>query len=193
MKKSNTIQSLSSLLLVTGIAAGMSACSMLDSESTSVESPAVVSSKADGDIAVPANYQNWPKFVPTVDKPDQIREIYINNTGLSATAGAAFPSGTVTVMELYAPKKDGNGNPIKDSKDRLVKDKLEKIFVMAKQDGWGQQLASDVIPNGDWLYGAYLADGTTAATQDFTACRSCHAPLTDKDFIHRYDEHFSHK
>lgn len=141
--------------------------------------------KADGDIAVPDGYASWTKFVPTVVKPNgQIREIYINDTGLQANKGEAFPYGTVSVMEIYSSKDDG-GKP--------AKDELKKIFVMSKGEGWGGKQADSVIPNGDWLYGAYLADGKTAATTDFNACRDCHAPLAEDDYIARYDEHFAQK
>ena len=64
---------------------------------------------------------------------------------------------------------------------------------MEKGAGWGSKQPKGTINNGDWLYGAYLADAKTPATKDFTSCRSCHAPLGDKDYIFRYDEHFDAK
>ena len=52
--------------------------------------------KGDGDLGVPADYKSWSKFVPTVDKAKagQVREIYINDTGLKAKRGGDFPYGT---------------------------------------------------------------------------------------------------
>ena len=148
--------------------------------------------KKDGDISVPANYRSWPKFVGTVDKmkAGQVREIYINKAGMSTEKGNAFPSGSVSIMEIYTAQKSPAGGLLKDSKGKLIKGKLSKVFVMEKGTGWGKKLAPGTINNGDWLYGAYLADAKTPATKEFTSCRSCHAPLADKDYIFRYDEHF---
>ncbi|MFW1678665.1 cytochrome P460 family protein [Pontibacter sp. JAM-7] len=151
--------------------------------------------KGDGDLAVPTGYQSWAKFVPTVDKvkAGQVREIYINDVGMQANKGDNFPYGTTTVMEIYAAKKAADGSPQKDADGRLVKDKLAKIFVMSKGEGWGDMLPATTIKTGDWLYSAYQADASTPATQDFSGCRSCHTPLKLDDYVARYDEHFYHK
>lgn len=159
------------------------------------DSPAVTVAPVDGDIAVPAGYRDWTKFVPTVDKAEagQVREIYINSTGLDASAGEPFPNGTISVMEIYAAQKDAAGSPVVDGNGRLVKDKLSKVFIMEKGQGWGAAQAEGVIDNGDWVYGAYEADGTTPATGDFNACRACHQPLASDDFVARYQEHFDQR
>lgn len=152
--------------------------------------------KTDGHITVPFDYLSWQKFVSTIDKSKtgQVREIYMNTLGLSAKKGGVFPSGTVTVMEIYAAKKMPSGELLKSSAGKLVKGKLSKVFVMEKGSGWASKQAAGTINNGDWSYGAYLADAKTPATKNFAACRSCHAPLSNKDYIFRYDEHFnSHK
>ncbi len=151
--------------------------------------------KGDGDLSVPAGYQSWAKFVPTVDKAKagQIREIYINDTGMGANQGDPFPYGTTTVMEIYAAQKNTAGELVKDAEGRLVKDKLAKIFVMSKGEGWGAMLPEGTVKTGDWLYSAYQADASTPATQDFSGCRGCHAPLGLDDYIARYDEHFYNK
>lgn len=147
----------------------------------------------DGDIAVPMTYRSWTRFVPTVDKVDagQVREIYINPVGLTVRKGEAFPTGTVSVMEIYGARKDSAGKVIKNAEGRLIKGELSRIFVMAKGEGWGASLPAGTLGNGDWLYGAWLADGETAATSDFAACRSCHLPMAATDFMARYDEHFA--
>lgn len=140
----------------------------------------------DGEVTLPGDYANWPKFVDTVVKPNgQIREIYINAAGMEAKKGGAFAYGTVAVMELYKSRKGDSGE--------LIKDGLEKVFVMEKGQGFGQNLPSGSAPTGEWAYGAYLADKSTAATNDFAGCRGCHAPLGDDDFMPRYAEHFAFK
>jgi len=35
--------------------------------------------------------------------------------------------------------------------------------------------------------------GPHHSTRDWWACCACHLPLANKDFVHRYDEHFSMK
>lgn len=140
----------------------------------------------DGEVTLPSDYGSWSKYVATVIKPNgQIREIYINDIGLEASKGESFAYGTTAVMELYKSRKTSSG--------ALVKDGLEKVYVMQKGKNYGQLLASGSAPNGEWAYGAYLADKSTSATDDFSSCRGCHAPLASADFMPRYDEHFSFK
>ncbi|HEU5296023.1 MAG TPA: cytochrome P460 family protein, partial [Burkholderiaceae bacterium] len=65
----------------------------------------------DGELAVPADYKTWPKFLSAVQRPDakQVREIYMNPTARNATAGSGFANGTVFVMENYAAKARADG------------------------------------------------------------------------------------
>lgn len=151
--------------------------------------------KKDGEIAVPNDYRSWANFVPTVDKDaaGQVRELYVNEKGLETKRGESFPFGTVHVMEIYNAKKDGMDNLQRDSTGKLVKGDLAKIFVMAKGEGWGRALDPGTIKNGDWVYGAYEADGKTAAMSDFTKCRSCHEPLASDDYIAGYNDHFDNR
>jgi hemoglobin len=71
---------------------------------------------------------------------------------------------------------------------KLVKGDLAKVFVMGKDQGWGDKI-SDNLKNGDWAYAAFDA-ASKPLMEDFTKCRACHAPLAQKDFVHRYDEYF---
>jgi len=144
----------------------------------------------DGEVALPADYKSWPKFLSEVQKPDikQVRELYVNTTGAKTTQGQPFSNGTVFVMELYKAKVKEDGTLVTGNDGKLVKGDLAKIFVMGKGEGWGQG-APEGLKNGDWLYAAYSQDGKPLA-EDFTKCRACHLPLVQKDFVHRYDEYF---
>jgi hemoglobin len=82
----------------------------------------------------------------------QVPDLYVNNTGVMTKEGEVFPSGTVMVMELYKAQMDG-GALITRSDGKLVKGDLAKIFVMAKGDGWGQDVP-DSLKNGSWVYSA---------------------------------------
>jgi Cytochrome P460 len=146
----------------------------------------------DGELALPAGYKSWPKFLSAVQRPDakQVREIYMNPAATSGTAGKGFPNGSVFVMENYAAKADAAGTLAQGADGKLVKGDLLRVFVMGKNEGWGQS-APEGLKNGDWIYAAYMASGDKAA-DPIVACRACHLPLTaSKDFVHRYDEFFS--
>jgi Cytochrome P460 len=145
----------------------------------------------DGELAVPADYKSWPKFLSAVQRPDakQVREIYMNPTARDATASSGFGNGTVFVMENYAARANADGSLAIGSDGKLVKGDLLRVFVMGKNAGWG----SDVIEplrNGNWVYAAWLPSGQKAP-EDTNTCRACHLPLVNKDFVHRYDEHFA--
>jgi hemoglobin len=144
----------------------------------------------DGEVALPADYKTWPKFLSEVQRPDakQVRELYVNSAGAKASQGQPLPNGTVFVMELYKAKLKADGTPETGADGKLVKGDLAKVFVMGKDEGWGAG-APEGLKNGDWLYAAYGTDGKPLA-EDFTKCRACHLPLVQKDFVHRYDEYF---
>ena len=143
----------------------------------------------DGELALPGNYMVWPKFLSEVQRPDakQIRELFVNQAGARTSQGQMFPNGTVMVMELYKVKMNGEV-PETGADGKLLKGDLVKVFVMAKGDGWGQDVP-DNLKNGNWIFSAFGSDGK-ALPEDFTKCRACHAPLAAKDFVHRYDEYF---
>lgn len=157
---------------------------------TTPKAPAPAAPK-DGELAVPADYKSWPKFLSAVQRPDakQVREIYMNPAAKAGTAAAGFPNGTVFVMENFAAKVDAGGALVVGADGKLVKGELLRVFVMGKNAGWGAS-APEGLKTGDWIYAAYLPGGEKAA-DPLAPCRACHLPLgTSKDFVHRYDEYF---
>jgi hemoglobin len=170
----------------------LGACSSMDSGTGSSSSSMAKMSAAkpkDGELALPADYKSWPKFLTAVQRPDakQVREIYINQTGTRTSKGQTFANGSMMVMELYKAKAEGDALAM-GADGKLVKGDLAKVFVMGKGEGWGQDVPG-ALRNGAWTYSAYGPDGKSLA-EDFTKCRACHAPLAQKDFVHRYDEYF---
>jgi hypothetical protein len=145
----------------------------------------------DGELAVPADYKHWPKFLSAVQRPDakQVREIYMNPTASLASAAAGFANGTVFVMENYAARARPDGTLETGADGKLVKGELLRVFVMGKGDGWGRDVA-EPLRNGNWVYAAWLPSGQKAP-DDTSTCRACHLPLAAKDFVPRYDEHFA--
>ena len=146
----------------------------------------------DGELAAPADYRSWPKFLTNIQRPDakQIRDIYINPTGHATKAGQSFPNGTISVMEIYKARENSDGTLAKGADGHLIKGDLAKVFVMGKGAGWGEGVTPAEMKNGDWIYAAYKADAKTPSGDDIAPCRACHLPLANKDFIHRYDEYF---
>jgi hemoglobin len=155
--------------------------------------PAPAPKLNDGDLAIPANYKSWPARMG-VQRADvkQIRDVYITDGAVKAPKGAKYPNGTVSVMELYAAKLGADGVPEKGADGNMVKDKLLKVFVMGKGDGWGAD-ASNAPKNGDWVYAAYLANGMKAP-DPIAPCRNCHLNnIGDaKDYVASYT-HFDSK
>lgn len=156
--------------------------------------PAPVAKLKDNEQAIPAGYKTWSAGLRNVQRPDakQVRDIYVNDIGAKAVAGGAFPNGTTSVMELYAAKVAADGTLEKGADGNLVKGNLLKIFVMGKDEGWGQDVPEN-LRNGNWIYSAYLADGKPAP-DPIAACRGCHLPIgPSKDFFARYDQFFQSK
>ncbi|SFW20008.1 cytochrome P460 family protein [Nitrosovibrio sp. Nv17] len=146
----------------------------------------------DGELSVPEDYRNWPKFLSEVQRTDakQVREIYINPIGHATKIGEAFPNGTLAVMEIYKAQEASDGTLLIGADGKLVKGDLLKVAIMGKGAGWGESVVPAELRNGDWVYAMYLADGKTKAPDDLNTCRACHLPLTSTDYVFRYDEYF---
>lgn len=143
----------------------------------------------DGELAFPSDYQSFPVFLSGVQKPDVVRDLYINPIGAQTQPGQAFANGSILVMAIYNAKKNAEGALEKGTDGQLVKADLAKIFVMQKGAEWGKGVPENV-KNGDWVYAAFKANGERLNV-DYTTCRGCHLPLGEsKDFVHRYDEYF---
>ena len=143
----------------------------------------------DGELAFPSDYTSFPIFLKAIQKPNAVRDLYINKTGAEAHHGKPFANGSVLVMEIYNAKKGANGEFAKDGQGNLMKDGLAKVYVMQKGEGWGMH-APKGLKNGDWVFSAFKPNGDRLDV-DYAKCRSCHMPLGDaKDYVHRYDEYF---
>lgn len=146
----------------------------------------------DGQLAVPADYRSWPVFLTDIQKTEarQIRDIYINTVGHAANRGDAFPAGTISVMEIWKPVMNDDGTPEMNADGKMIKDELSLVFLMGKSEGAGE-LVDPALRNGDWVYAGYQADGVTPGGPDASACRGCHLPEADNDWVFRYDEYFA--
>mgnify|MGYP000020555608 FL=1 len=143
----------------------------------------------DGELDFPKDYTTFPTFLKRIQKPNAVRDLYINPTGAEAHHGKPFANGSILVMEIYKAKKAAGDEFEKDGEGNLIKDDLAKVYVMQKGKGWGKQ-APEGLKNGDWIYSAFKPNGERLEV-DYAKCRSCHLPLGDaKDYVQRYDEYF---
>lgn len=144
----------------------------------------------DGELALPAGYENWPIFAAHIDKEknQQVRDIYINTRGARIEKGDRFPDGTQFVMALYKAKQNADGSLMRTSDGKLVKDALSKVFIMGKGANWGDGAPAG-LKNGDWIYAAYNGDGSKSDV-DYSACRGCHLPHDETDFVFHYEQYF---
>ncbi len=163
-----------------------------DSKSLTAPMAAVAPGLRDGELAIPADYREWPVFLAGVEKREagQIRDIYINPVGHQAPDGGPFPTGTMSVMEIWKPRLDSAGKPVLDADGKMIKDSLSLVFAMGKSAGAGALVAPG-LRNGDWVYAGYQADGKTPGGPAASACRGCHLPQAGNDFVFRADEYFA--
>lgn len=146
----------------------------------------------DGELALPAGYKTWPRFLSTIDRPDvkQVREIFLNPTAARIRPGEAFAQGSRFVMEIYAAATQPDGTPRMEA-GRLVKGNLLHVYVMGKEEGWGGDVV-EALRTGNWIYAAYKPDGT-ANTPLVTTCRGCHVPYRKDDFVIHLDRYFAER
>jgi hypothetical protein len=161
-------------------------CSTMDQTQTAQSGP----DPKDGGLSFPADHDTYPTFLKAVQKPKHVRDLFVNPTGAKTQKGDKFANGSVLVMKIYNAKLGSDGNAVKGSDGKNVKDNLAKVYVMEKGAGWGKN-APMGLKNGDWIYTAFSPDGKPLPNINYTTCRGCHLPLGEsKDFVHRYDEYF---
>ena len=155
--------------------------------------PAPVALLKDGELTVPADYKQWPRFLPTIDRADarQVRDIYMNTAATKARPGEPLPQGSRFVMEIYAAAAHPDGSLRKDAAGKLVKGPLLHVYLMGKEATWGQDVP-EPVRNGNWIYAAYKPDGSANPALNGT-CRGCHTPLKDKDYVFHLDRYFAER
>jgi Cytochrome P460 len=135
-------------MALVGVALLLGSGEMVMSENSSASEK-----RKDGELSYPADYKTWSQFLTNIDKEQakQVRDIYLNPTGAKAKRGEMFPDETTMVMEIYKAKESTAGGLEKAADGKLTKDKLAKVFVMTKKQGWGQDVP-DNLKNGSWVF-----------------------------------------
>lgn len=117
---------------------------------------------------------------------DQVISLYANETAREgARKGGALPDGSVLIGEIYKAVKDASGAVVKSSLGRRVPGELAAIVVMERQPGWGDQYPED-SKLGGWEFEVFSPAGENLG-KDTAACRECHAPLGEMDFVFSYE------
>ena len=116
---------------------------------------------------------------------EQYAMLFANDVALEgARAGGPLPAGAQIVVEIYTPKTDADGEPIRDADEMLVPGELAAIAVMEKQAGWGAAYPEE-LRAGDWDFGMFTPGGEIKSP-DSTSCLECHVPYVDDDYMHTY-------
>ena len=137
-------------------------------------------------IAFPADYETKMQNYVSIDRTqnaDQVIRLFAPKEALDAAkSGTELPYGTVLVAEIYKAKKNKDGEVIKSSLGRRIRDKFAAIAVMQKEKGWGEQYP-EALRNGDWDFAIFNPKGERLVDKDLNSCRGCHAPLKDTQHL----------
>jgi plastocyanin len=145
-------------------------------------------------VGFPEGHQENFNLFYVYDRPEnrQIRVACANEQAASVKPGEPFPYGSVLLFESWRAKQDASGNVAKDANGRLIREGLTTIFVMRKEQGFGE--AYQGLRNGEWEYVAYRPDKSPQTPPQLTAsCASCHLGAgPDKDWVFRKNLFFEH-
>src|SRR4051812_45942640 len=99
-------------------------------------------SESNGELVkFPEGYDKGVLFT-TVTRGNTYEKLYTSREAIEAVQnGQPIPSGTVITLEIYEDEE------------------LDRIFVMEKRTGWGDQDPPD-MRNGDWQYQSFSPDGS---------------------------------
>ncbi len=142
---------------------------------------------ASDDVAVefPADYKTSYVNYFTGDRQNgtQIISLYANDIAVKgARETGKMPYGSVLLGELVPAVTDASGNAVESSLGHLISSgKTAAIVAMTRIEG-NDARYSDDLKVGDWEFEVFSPTGENLA-KDTTACRECHHPLTDTEFM----------
>ena len=140
-------------------------------------------------VSLPADYKTtFTSYYEgdRVGNDKQVIRLFANQTAAKGAAkDGKLPYGSVIVGEIYSVKVDGEGNTVESALGRRIIDKLAAVVVMERGEGFDRGYAKELTV-GDWEFAVYSAAGEKL-DKDVTACRECHHPLQDKEFLWSYE------
>ncbi len=133
-------------------------------------------------VGFPEGYPENFRLLFLFDRPDnrQVRVICGNDQAASAQPGEPFPYGSVMVMETWRARLGEDGQPVLDEDGHFIRESLSGIFVMRKEEGFGEAYLED--RSGEWEYVAYRSNGEHLIPPERTNnCASCHLRQAGED------------
>ncbi|HEV8535949.1 MAG TPA: cytochrome P460 family protein [Candidatus Limnocylindria bacterium] len=133
-------------------------------------------------VGFPEDYQTKFKFAYAFDRRDAKSVSYIcfNDVAATVRQGQPFPHGSVVVFESWRPKQDAQGNLVYDPNGHMIRESLNAIFVMRKEQGFGE--AYQTFRTGEWEYVAYRPDRSYQTTPQMSGnCAACHSAGSHRD------------
>ena len=117
---------------------------------------------------------------------DQVISLFANDVVRDAArAGQPLPDGSIIVGEIYAAKKDAEGDVVESPLGRRIAGELKAIVMMERRAVWADQYPEGNKVGG-WEFEVFSPDGKNLG-KDTTACRECHEPLADSDYTWSLD------
>jgi len=141
-------------------------------------------------VQFPANHRTTFTKYGAANFPDlkQVRHYYANPVAMQAAkAGKPLPAGAVILSEVYAAKLDDRLDFVKGPDGIFAIDRLLFYSVMARDDGWGQDIP-EILRNGDWNYAAFLPDGAPRPRINHAECLACHRAQDEANYMFTHKE-----
>jgi ketosteroid isomerase-like protein len=137
----------------------------------------------------PANYQSEFAALGVAfnERSAEITATFANATAASVERAGQlpYPEGTMFVMEFANPRRDGEGQLLRDPAGQVVKGEILHVDVMRKSRAAGERSADPHAAG--WEFASYRADGGIAiAPANAAHCADCHRNAGgEKDFVFR--------
>jgi hypothetical protein len=120
----------------------------------------------------------------------QVIRIFANATAIEGKQrDGKLPYGSVIVGELYSVQTDAGGVAINSHLGQRIPDQLSAIVVMERGKGFDAGYP-EALTTGDWEFAVFSPAGERL-DKDVTACRGCHHPLENQEFLFSY-QHLGH-
>ena len=142
------------------------------------------------DVALefPANYKTEFTEYFSGDRQNGKQHIsfYANDIALQgAQADGKLPYGSVLIGEII-PAVMVDGEPVESQLGRLIHTGEVKTIVLMQRIEGNDDRYSDELKVGDWEFEVFSPAGENLG-KDTTACRECHHPLTDTEYLWSYE------
>lgn len=89
------------------------------------------------------------------------------------------------VGEIYKALRDEDGEVHESMLGRRIPAELSAIVVMERRAEWAEQYPDD-LKVGGWEFEVFSPSGENLG-KDTTACRECHQPLSDSEYLWSFE------